>query len=172
MRNFNKAFTLSEALIALGIVGVISALTIPALVNSTSRNSVGPALGRAVAAVEAGCAALVQNSDVEDILNKSQCLTNAGDVASNAGAYDDSGTYRFYKMRTTYTVTDNITYTFDVNGAGGRNVAGVDRFQFTLLSNGKLQPTGLGLEDTCPATPANCAARVVADGYRVTYNIN
>lgn len=33
---WNKAFTLSEVLITLGIIGVVAALTIPALMNSTS----------------------------------------------------------------------------------------------------------------------------------------
>lgn len=34
-KNINQAFTLAEVLITLGIVGIVAAMTIPALVNRT-----------------------------------------------------------------------------------------------------------------------------------------
>ena len=42
-----KGFTLSEVLIALGIVGVLAAVTLPTLQANTSRKSIGPAVLKA-----------------------------------------------------------------------------------------------------------------------------
>lgn len=45
-------FTLSEVLITLGIIGVVAALTAPALVNNTSNAQVGPKLAKVVSTIE------------------------------------------------------------------------------------------------------------------------
>jgi len=46
------AFTLAEALIALTIVGVIAAVTLPAVSSNVQKNQVGPALAKALGTME------------------------------------------------------------------------------------------------------------------------
>ena len=50
MKNFG--FTLAEVLITLGIIGVVSALTTPVLIQNTGTAQTGPKLAKAVAAFE------------------------------------------------------------------------------------------------------------------------
>ena len=47
-----KGFTLAEVLITLAIVGVIASLTLPALMTSVSKSSVGPSLAKAINTME------------------------------------------------------------------------------------------------------------------------
>ncbi len=60
-----NGFTLAEVLITLGIIGVISALTLPSLLNDTQGAQVGPKLGKAAAMFEQANQVLLQeyNSD-------------------------------------------------------------------------------------------------------------
>ncbi len=48
MRKFRKGFTLAEVLITLTIIGVVAALTAPALVNNAGFARVGPSLAKFV----------------------------------------------------------------------------------------------------------------------------
>ena len=52
MRRKNKAFTLAEVLITLGIIGVIAALTLPTLVQNANSAKTGPELANAVNTLE------------------------------------------------------------------------------------------------------------------------
>ncbi|MBR6126283.1 prepilin-type N-terminal cleavage/methylation domain-containing protein, partial [bacterium] len=45
-------FTLAEVLVTLGIIGVVAALTTPALINSTGNAQIGPKLSKARAVFE------------------------------------------------------------------------------------------------------------------------
>lgn len=47
-----KGFTLAEVLITLGIIGVVAALTTPALIQNTGTAKVGPTLAKAVTTLE------------------------------------------------------------------------------------------------------------------------
>ena len=47
-----KGFTLAEVLITLGIIGVVAALTAPALIQNTGTAKVGPTLAKAVTTLE------------------------------------------------------------------------------------------------------------------------
>lgn len=49
--NKRKAFTLTEILIAVGVIGVVSALTVPNLVNSQQRKAQAVALSKAYASI-------------------------------------------------------------------------------------------------------------------------
>ncbi len=63
-----KGFTLSELLVTLGIIGVISAITIPQLSMGMQKRQAGPQLSRVVSQVELGCQNLIQyeNSKATD----------------------------------------------------------------------------------------------------------
>ncbi len=60
-------FTLAEVLITLGIIGVISALTLPSLLNDTQGAQVGPKLGKAVSMFEQANQALLTDNNVDSI---------------------------------------------------------------------------------------------------------
>ena len=49
--NKRKAFTLTEILIAVGVIGVVSALTVPNLVNNQQRKAQAVALSKAYATI-------------------------------------------------------------------------------------------------------------------------
>lgn len=72
-------FTLAEVLITLGIIGVISALTLPSLLNDTQGAQVGPKLGKAVSMFEQANQALLTENNV-DSLTDGGFYTSAGDV--------------------------------------------------------------------------------------------
>ncbi len=60
-------FTLSEVLITLGIIGVVAALTAPALVNNTSNAQVGPKLAKAVSTIENANRKILMDAAVTDL---------------------------------------------------------------------------------------------------------
>lgn len=58
-------FTLVEILVALGIIGVIAAITLPTLMNNTMSAQIGPKLAKAVAAFEQANAELMRENSIE-----------------------------------------------------------------------------------------------------------
>lgn len=67
MRLSNNGFTLAEVLVAMTIVGIIAASTIPLLTNQTQKSQVGPTLGRAIEQIEVGCRNVIEfaNSNID-----------------------------------------------------------------------------------------------------------
>lgn len=63
-----KGFTLAEILIAMGIIGIISAMVIPGLVNNTVKSQNAAILGRVVTAIEIGAQKYIQakNDEITD----------------------------------------------------------------------------------------------------------
>ena len=61
-------YTLSEVLITLGLVGVISALTIPSLVNDYNKQIYAKTLSVAVSDFEAAMKNMIQKEAKEDLL--------------------------------------------------------------------------------------------------------
>lgn len=52
MKRLFSGFTMAEALITLGIIGVIASMTLPALQNNTQKQQIGPALAKGVNTVQ------------------------------------------------------------------------------------------------------------------------
>ena len=69
-----KGFTLAEVLITLGIVGVIAAITLPTLTQSTTTAQIGPKLAKAASAFEQANKSLLKDQDVD-------CLTDTNLLA-------------------------------------------------------------------------------------------
>ena len=63
MRQIKPAFTLTETLIAMALIGVIAAITIPQVVKNLNRNQTGIILARAVEQIELGCQNIIQNAN-------------------------------------------------------------------------------------------------------------
>lgn len=65
-----KGFTLAETIIALGIIGVIVAITTPIVIHSTAKAQVGPKLAKTVAIFEQANAAILQTNNSNSMLAK------------------------------------------------------------------------------------------------------
>lgn len=60
-------FTLAEVLITLGIIGVVAALTAPALVKNSGRAKVGPALAKFVNTFETGMSQMMTDGNISTL---------------------------------------------------------------------------------------------------------
>lgn len=145
-------FTLAEVLIALAIVGVVAAMTIPTLSSNTKEQT--------NEAKEKVCV-----SDLESAFTMMMVQENATELAetkiwaSNATAIDELGKYLKItsissfsdgscpdsyvcfetkkKAHVAFTKgTDGGTIIIDVNGSSKPNTDGVDKMTYTLDSNG------------------------------------
>ena len=72
-----KGFTLAEVLITLGIIGVVAALTAPALVQNAGTATVGPTLSKVVSTLENAHEQILHDEDT----------TKLSSVAKNADEY-------------------------------------------------------------------------------------
>ncbi len=81
-----NGFTLAEVLITLGIIGVISALTLPALLNDTQGAQVGPRLGKAASMFEQANQVLLQENSVDSLFDGG-FYTRAGANISDIESY-------------------------------------------------------------------------------------
>ena len=93
-----KGFTLSELLITLGIIGVISALTLPSVINNASDAKVGPSLAKAVATFEHANVALLSEQDVSAITE-----TEIPDVLVN-----EEGVNSYWNALSDYMIINNV----------------------------------------------------------------
>ena len=72
----NKGFTLAEVLITLGIIGVVAALTAPALIQHAASAKAGPALSRGISALSAGFQAYMVEYDSNTVLAADPTIKN------------------------------------------------------------------------------------------------
>lgn len=66
-----KGFTLAEVLITLGIIGIISALTIPQLFNNTRNAHLGSQYAKAISTLENGIGAYLYDNNVKNLVQLS-----------------------------------------------------------------------------------------------------
>lgn len=87
MKNFKNGYTLGEVLITLGIIGIIAAITVPTLVNNSSRRTDGAELGRAKELIEHATASVI-NTAIKNNESGSSYTTLTGirqeDVINNS----------------------------------------------------------------------------------------
>ena len=156
-------FTLAEILVTLGIIGVVSAITLPTLMSNTTDAQIGPKLAKAVSAFEQANEALL-NAESVDSLTDARLL-----VENNASTYINRLANHMKINSTgnnTFTSKDGIGYdifinnivpnnpqapayqqpigtaTIDINGANEPNTPGTDRFNFSFWNDGSLRPAG------------------------------
>lgn len=101
-RRTKKGFTLTEVLLAMSIIGVISALVMPQLVKTIQKDRAGMILGKAVEQIELGCQNMIQayNESMEDAGRTS--------MADTLLALDGDYTFSFNRLAPYIGVT-NIT---------------------------------------------------------------
>jgi len=77
-------FTLAEVLITLGIIGVVAALTAPALVQNASNAKIGPTLAKVVSTVETANQKMMQDEEISNL-----------NVVENASPTNNSFVYSY-----------------------------------------------------------------------------
>ena len=160
-----KAFTLAELLIALAIVGIIAALTLPSLTKMKQEAGAGPQLSKVKASVEDAAGRIF----MEDPSVKLSDYTNfAGKISEYLVMTEttEAGKYR---------LKDGVVISFaapsgsvsnasgtpfkdvlvDLNGSNMPNADGVDKFKFTLSSQGLMVPQG-------------CAAKLASNNWKAS----
>lgn len=151
------AFTLAEVLIALAIVGVIAALTLPNLMRLNQEAGIGPMLASVQTSVEEAAGRIIlENPDkkLQDMsddtfigyLNKQLAMLKKNDpnetegngyALTNGAILNFAGASGSVPAGTAY---KNVLV--DINGKNLPNKEGVDKFTFTLSSHGLLAPQG------------------------------
>ena len=166
MKNLKKGFTLAEILIALGIVSIIGALTLPQVTVSAERRKSGAILSRIYSQFENAAIQLIFNYNHNEsggLFTDKIALTgnNWQDRDTMVRRLrltplsNDNNTYKFDKLpgQIQFVIPDVqdadryldgtrvLTITVDTNGFNkGPNTNGVDRFAFYLANNGKMHP--------------------------------
>lgn len=67
MKNFKIGFTLTEVLVAMGLLGVIGAMLIPQVVTNTQKNEAGALLGNATEQISLGVRNLIMHANETSI---------------------------------------------------------------------------------------------------------
>lgn len=97
-------FTLAEVLITLGIVGVVAALTAPALVKNSGQAKIGPSLMRFVNTWEVACQQLMNDEDLSRLNSLGTFTDQNPKLLSHLSKYmimtplpaADANAYRYY----------------------------------------------------------------------------
>lgn len=124
-----KGFTLAEMLITIAIIGVVAALTMPALMTNVSNKAKESAIKKAI-----------------------YCITNANNTmlaVEDVDTMDELSDYaeklpRYLKIDENGETDDGMTYlnisttsiTVDINGNDEPNNAGVDQFELAIREDG------------------------------------
>ena len=126
-----NGFTLAEVLITLGIVGVVSALTIPTLMSNTTKEQIGPKLAKAVSAFEQANQALLNAYSVDSLTDARLVDYTAavGSAQASSSITDYPPALQKYMKLTTktensvnyYISKDGVSYEFkqDTTAIGG-----------------------------------------------------
>jgi len=161
-------FTLAEVLITLGIVGVVSALTIPTFTTQMQMSKIGPRLAKAVASFEQASKAALDDNNSDrltmsyssgDSLNVGNFMTDLGNHLKGGVASSQRGIlYRgtdgvdyWIEDRCVFQTQSLLPHTrrvctnfgIDINGENaGPNRASRDMFYFQLMDDGSLRAYG------------------------------
>ena len=169
MKKILKGFTLAEVLITLGVVGVLSALTLPTLTTNIQKQQVGPALAKAINTLQTANNMAIQEGQVRR-LNELADTPNAPGansyfneilrpylkttIVTQKPVYTTPNGTAIPEDNNIYQTTDGIYFTVqtstrdwfnvdvDVNGAKGPNIGSRDLFRLRIYSNGDVMAFG------------------------------
>lgn len=164
-----KGFTLAEVLITLAIIGVVAAITIPALINNTNEKECKVAWKKEYAALSNAYRKLAFEdggnityssdasviNDVSQYLNvtaKTYYLCNGDYPNMRLGGSCYYGTIRLTDGSLIVISSWGWEFGIDVNGDRPPNTPGHDIFAATLTSNGRVIPygaSGSGTTSSC-----------------------
>ena len=162
-------FTLAEVLITLGIIGIVSALTAPALSTNTQKAKIGPALARFSSVLGGAIQEYMVDNDLTDLndetpgfdflkklsdymvmekLDSEQCKYTISygsnkdkDISSGCYQLNDGSVIPWFAASTT---KDNVwgNIEVDINGPKKPNQIAKDCFEFVILSDGRVLAYG------------------------------
>ena len=163
-----SGFTLAEVLITLGIIGVVSVLTAPALSTNTQKAKIGPALARFSSVLGGAIQEYMVDNELTDLrdetpgnaflgklskymvmdhLSSTQCnyTIKAGESVSHStsnGCYQlNDGT--IITRNNPSGMTAYWSYVdIDINGPKKPNQIGKDCFEFLIFNDGRVLPFG------------------------------
>ena len=107
-----NGFTLSEVLIALAIVGIMAALTLPTLKANVQKKTIGPTFLKGIETLEVANRQLLQEQSAVDIhdfcenTNYMDCIDRYIEVSEAV----DTPTYTQYDLKTPLTLTNYKSY--------------------------------------------------------------
>ena len=165
-----RAFTLTEVLITLTVIGVVATLTLPALNSNVNDAQIGPKLAKAATMLEHANRSILNDMDVSRLSDTGIFSTDlySAEVAkyislTNDSSYDNSlfehtrvmlsNTGIIYGLKTWGNYSCNYSSQaanmtpisdiyVDINGNKGANKLATDVFVFTVLDNGAVVPKG------------------------------
>ena len=88
MKNRKYGFTLAEVLITLVIIGVVAAMSAPALIQHASAAKTGPAMSRAISALSNGMQAFLFANDANKINQSSPVAKKSNELFAHLGTYN------------------------------------------------------------------------------------
>ena len=161
MKMKKQGFTLAEVIITLGIVGVVAAITLPALMADTTTAQIGPKLAKAIATFEQANAIMLDKRGT-DALTDAELLSEdyseeLSKYLKGAGTNDQFITKDgvLYKFTITNSTPDSSKpphqqridangseVMIDINGNTKPNISGADQFYFSWWNDGSLRPKG------------------------------
>lgn len=175
-----RGFTLAEVLITLGIIGVVSALTAPALSTSTQKAKIGPALARFSSILGSAVQEYMVNEELTDLSGVGDDTLYTGvkklmmgdDITENDVTY-----YTLNDGTRIVSFSKNDGVIIDINGAKKPNQPAKDRFKFTISDNGRVYAYGSKAsgQKTCNANSDNdddryaCTGDVADNGWKAEY---
>ena len=163
-----RGFTLAEILVSLGVIGVVSALTLPTFISNTQTRTHETTANTSVMAIENAIGNIFAQ-DGANTLNETEIVNIPDNVAdTDTGKFltrldeflksnenvdrnlnpNPNGTPRMLKNGSIASFDiDDIdaeandiagTVTIDTNGAARPNINNIDRFTYNLMGNGEL----------------------------------
>lgn len=104
-----KGFTLAEVLIALAIIGVVAAVTLPSLITDTTAAQIGPKLAKAASTFEQANQALLDEYDVDAILDTGLITTTGSGNNATSDTSSYIGNLTNHMKASKYTIVNGVT---------------------------------------------------------------
>lgn len=157
MKNLLKGFTLAEVLISLTIVGILAAVTLPALNSSFQAHQIGPQLAKAINSLEATNKLVLQDQSTptlgticDSTAKYPSCIKNYLNFANSNNTSLETKDGFIYLYSATGTASNAPSYYngryytiyVDVNGKKKPNISGIDQFRLDIDKNGTVIPYG------------------------------
>lgn len=187
-----KGFTLAEILVAMSVVGIVSAIVIPPMTTNVENSKTGLQVAKVVEQTEVACQNYLKKDKNVQYFSLKEAF-NANNKTTPWGRYYELTSFQGLKSRPTGLSIDYdadlelngsgdeeklLAYVIDTNGTDVKpNSDGRDKFIFYLTDSCRMVPHGAdGMKyktDCDPKTGITdyktCAARLVRDGYKINY---
>ena len=146
-------FTLAEILIALAIVGIVAAITLPTLTTSTKKETNMAKAKVTVSDLENAFSLMIASEGVQDLEEAKICdggnlynelskyvkvSTADSAIESGTGFKMKNGAIVSIKIKSTTSTTEVADINIDVNGTDNPNKDGLDQFDYVLDAYGML----------------------------------